>query len=65
MWWYMLSTLTNDRIKKKINSRHCHIDFIALKEMIRGGGGGGGGAVGTNDTPYMNDLEQERRALVR
>ena len=51
----MLSTLTNDRIKKN-NSRHCHIDFIALKEITRGG---------TNDTPYMDDLEQERRALVR
>ena len=38
MWCYMLSTLTNDRIKKK-NSRHCHIDFIALKEITRGGGG--------------------------
>ena len=60
MWCYMLSTLTNDRIKKN-NSRHCHIDFIALKEISRGGGGGGP----TDDTPYMDDLEQERRALVR
>ena len=32
---YMLSTLTNVRIKK---IRHCHIDFIALKEITRGGG---------------------------
>ena len=39
MWCYMLSTLTNDRIKKN-NWRHCHIDFIALKEITRGGGGG-------------------------
>ena len=37
MWCYMLSTLTNNRIKKK-NSRHCHIDFIALKEITKGGG---------------------------
>ena len=43
---------------KKNNSMHCHFDFIALKEIIKGGGG-------TNDTPYMDDLEQERRALVR
>ena len=49
---------------KKNNSRHCHIDFIALKE-IKGGGGGGGGGGGANDTPYMNVLKQERRALVR
>ena len=31
--------------------------------LTPGGGGGGGG--GTNDTPYMDDLEQERRALMR
>ena len=48
---------------KKNNSRHCHIDFIALNEITKGGGVGGGGP--TNDTPYMDDLEQERRALVR
>ena len=54
----MLSTLTNDRIKKN-NSKHCHVDFIALKEIKKKGGGG------TNDTPYMDDLEQGRRALVR
>ena len=37
MWCYMLSALTNDIIKKN-NSRHCHIDFIALKEIIKEGG---------------------------
>ena len=29
-WWYMLCTLANDKINKTL--RHCHIDFIALKE---------------------------------
>ena len=56
MWCYMLITLTDDEIKKKKkNLRHCQIDYIALK-------GGGGG---TNDTPYMDDLVQERRNPVR
>ena len=44
-------------IELKKKPLHCHIDFIALKEITRGGP--------TNDTPYMDDLEQERRALVR
>ena len=59
MWCYMLGTLTSDRIKKKKTQGiviHC-IYFIALKEIIGGGGG-------TNDTPYMDDLAQERPALV-
>ena len=52
-------------IELKKNSRHCHIDFIdiiVLKEITRVGGWRGGG---TNDTPYMDYLEQQRRALVR
>ena len=41
MWCYMLSTSNNDKLKnkqtnKKKNLRHCHIDFTALKEIIRG-----------------------------
>ena len=60
MWCYMLTTLTKDKIEKKL--RQCHIDFIAFKYEITGGGGGGGG---TNDTPYMDDLVQERRTPVR
>ena len=44
MWCYMLSTLTIDNIKKK-SLRHCHIDFIALKEIIRGWVGWGVGWV--------------------
>ena len=48
--------------EKKI--RHCHIvDFIALKEMTRGGGGGGGNPQMT--LLIWNDLEQERRTPVR
>ena len=48
---------------------HFHIDFIALKEIIRGGVGVGVGRGGNPQMTllilYMDDLVKERRTSMR